>query len=89
MMETRISPAIAVRLCGYYTRHLAYALIAESALEVAIPATKRSEIENQLWTLQDKDGGIWTDYNRDGSLPDRAKKTNEIGPLVLLAYKNG
>ena len=39
--------------------------------------------------MQDKDGGLWTNYNRDGSFPALAKKTTEIGPLTLLAYSDG
>jgi hypothetical protein len=71
---------------AYYTRYLAYALIVERALHVKIPATMRDAIQNRLWSVQDKDGGLWTNYNRDGSLPPFAKKTTEIGPLTLLAY---
>lgn len=71
---------------AYYTRYLAYALIVERALGKRIPEPARSEIESRLWTMQDKDGGIWTNYNRDGTVPPFAKKTSEIGPLALLAY---
>ncbi len=73
---------------AYYTRHLAYVLIAEKALHTKIPPKTKAQIQNQLWSLQDKDGGIWTNYYKDGTLPHFAKKTNEIAPLTLLAHTN-
>jgi len=73
---------------SYYARYLAYALIVERALHAKIPAETRGSIEARLWALQDADGGIWTNYYADGSLPDLAKKTSEIGPLTLLAYND-
>jgi hypothetical protein len=71
---------------GYYTRNLAYALLCERALRTRLPADLRDAIQKRLWSLQDEDGGLWTNYSRDGSLPRLAKKTTEIGPLTLLAY---
>ncbi|MCX7013486.1 MAG: hypothetical protein NTW86_13185 [Candidatus Sumerlaeota bacterium] len=71
---------------AYYARYLAYALIAERALHAKIPPDIRDEIERRLWAIQDKDGGIWTNYYKDGSFPGMAKKTTESGPLTLLAY---
>jgi len=71
---------------AYYTRHLSYALIAEGMLQTRIPETIRKPLEQKLWACQDSDGGIWTNYMADGSFPHFAKKTNESGPLALLAY---
>ena len=71
---------------AYHTRCLAYALIAERALGIKIPADVRAKIETRLWACQDTDGGLWTDYLHDGTIPGHAKKTNEIAPLTLLAY---
>jgi hypothetical protein len=71
---------------SYYTRYLAYALIADRALGGGLSSDLREMIEQRLWSLQDEDGGLWTNYNADGSIPDLAKKTTEIGPLALLAY---
>ena len=74
------------RHSSYRTRNLAYALIAARALGRAIPSAARETIEKRLWACQDADGGIWTNYEKDGTIPHLAKKTTEIGPLVLLAY---
>lgn len=71
---------------AYYTRHISYALIAERMLQTRIPETIRIPMERKLWQCQDLDGGIWTNYMPDGSFPGFAKKTNESGPLALLAY---
>ena len=71
---------------AYYTRYLAYALIVERALHERIPPRVREAIQERLWALQDKDGGLWANYSRDGTIPGIAKKTTEIGPLTLLAY---
>ena len=60
----------------------------------------QSQIETQLWILQGNNGGIWDVYCAfDGKAPcnvnpsggstgisNVAKQTNEIAPLVLLAY---
>ena len=70
---------------AYYTRYLAYALIAERTLGSRIPISIRSAIWERLWSVQDVDGGLWTNYNGDGTIPPFAKKTTEIGPLALLA----
>jgi hypothetical protein len=70
----------------YHTRNLAYALIAERALRIRMPERIRGVVEERLWSGQDTDGGIWTDYCADGTIPPFAKKTNEIAPLTLLAY---
>ncbi len=71
---------------AYYTRHISYALIAERILQTRIPDSIRRPMEQKLWDCQDSDGGIWTNYMPDGSFPHFAKKTNESGPLALLAY---
>ena len=71
---------------AYYTRHISYALIAERCLKTRIPGEIRIQMERKLWFCQDTDGGIWTNYMPDGSFPHFAKKTNESGPLTLLAY---
>ena len=70
----------------YLTSHLAYALIAANALHVKLPDGLHEKVEQRLWACQDLDGGIWTKYNADGSIPNTGKKTNEIAPLTLLAY---
>lgn len=71
---------------SYYTRYLAYALLVARALREPLPVAMREAIEARLWALQDRDGGLWTNYLRDGTIPPVAKKTTEIGPLTLLAY---
>lgn len=71
---------------GYYTRHIAYAFIAERILGTPLPLELRQQMEKCLWACQDKDGGIWTNYMPDGSIPHFGKKSMEIGPLTLLAY---
>ncbi len=71
---------------SYYPRYLAYALLIARALREPLPAALREAIEARLWSLQDRDGGLWTNYLHDGTLPPVAKKTTEIGPLTLLAY---
>ncbi len=71
---------------AYYTRYLAYALIVEKALQVRLPQDVREGIQARLWSVQDRDGGLWTNYHRDGTIPPFGKKTTEIGPLTLLAY---
>ena len=70
---------------AYYTRYLAYALIAERMLGASIPPRIRAAIRSRLWSVQDIDGGLWTNYNADGTIPPFAKKTTEIGPLALLS----
>jgi hypothetical protein len=70
---------------SYYGRYLAFALIADNALRRPLPAALREQLEDRLWSIQDTDGGIWTNYNADGSFPALAKKTMEVGPLALLA----
>lgn len=79
-------PAGSRKDTSYRTRHLAFALIADRALGGALPAATRAAIEKRLWACQDADGGIWTNYNGDGTFPGLAKKTTEIGPLTLLAF---
>ena len=71
---------------SYYTRHISYALIAERILKTRIPRPVRDAMQQRLWACQDSDGGIWTNYLPDGSFPPFSKKTNESGPLALLAY---
>jgi len=71
---------------SYVTRYLPYALMAERAAHEKMPAAIKEAIESRLWSLQDSDGGVWTNFNADGSIPAIAKKTTEIGPLTLLAY---
>ena len=85
----------------YWTRDLAFALMCANALgeggasswgsHAQVP---KAEIEQRLWSAQAPRGGIWTNYcGRAGSsfcrgapVPPFAKQTNEIAPLVLLAY---
>ncbi len=51
-----------------------------------MPTPIHEQVASPLWACQVTDGGIWTDYNADGSIPAHAKKSNEIAPLTLLAY---
>jgi hypothetical protein len=57
----------------------------------------KASIENRLWRAQSDAGGMWTNTcgdppnpnrwcNNGAKLPSIAKQTNEIAPLVLLAY---
>ncbi len=57
----------------------------------------KAAIEQRLWSAQSPTGGIWTNYCVDAREGDRlclpgqkipvfAKQTNELAPLVLLAY---
>jgi hypothetical protein len=57
----------------------------------------KAAIEQRLWGAQSQTGGIWTNYCGDRAENDRlcapgqripqvAKQTNELAPLVLLAY---
>ncbi|MHC4250046.1 MAG: hypothetical protein ACYS9X_13035 [Planctomycetota bacterium] len=80
------TPARSGRDPSYRTRNLAYTLMADRALGGTLPAVTREAIEKRMWACQDADGGIWTNYGADGTIPGLAKKTTEIGPLVLLAY---
>lgn len=79
-------PAGSRKDMSYRTRHLAFALIADRALGGVLGAATREAIERRLWACQDVDGGIWTNYNADGTFPGLSKKTTEIGPLTLLAF---
>jgi hypothetical protein len=74
---------------SYYGRYLAFALIADNALGRPMPFARREQIEARLWSIQDPDGGFWTNYHADGSYPSLAKKTMEIAPLALLACADG
>lgn len=87
----------------YWTRDLAFAVMCANALgqgglqnwgtQGQVP---KASIEQKLWSSQSPSGGIWTNYCGDagaekcglGSIPKIAKQTNEIAPLVLLAYGN-
>lgn len=82
-------PARSKRHESYRTRNLAYALIAARALGRSLPPKTREAIEKRLWACQDEDGGIWTNYSKDGTIPHLAKKSTEIAPLALLAYDPG
>jgi hypothetical protein len=57
----------------------------------------KSSIERELWNAQSSTGGFWTNYcgataagsrpcSAGQKIPAFAKQTNEIAPLVLLAY---
>ena len=85
----------------YWARDLAFALMCANALgegglqnwgtQRQVP---KASIERKLWSSQSSSGGIWTNYCGaagirtcgPGSIPPIAKQTNEIAPLVLLAY---
>ena len=79
----------------YWTRDLAFALMCANALGVGSEGSwagvSKSSIEQKLWASQSSTGGIWSNYcsgdNCGGDfIPGIAKQTNEIAPLVLLAY---
>ena len=85
----------------YWTRDLAFTLMCANALDEGGQTTwgdrakvAKSAIERRLWRNQSASGGIWTIYcdavdsgDCSGSgIPSTAKLTNEIAPLVLLAY---
>jgi hypothetical protein len=83
----------------YWTRDLAFALMCANALGRGQDTkwgtqkvVAKADIEARLWSAQSADGGIWTNYcsasedcGRSG-IPTSAKLTNEIAPLILLAY---
>ncbi|MEX0321395.1 MAG: hypothetical protein AB3N63_04510 [Puniceicoccaceae bacterium] len=71
---------------GYYNPPISLSFIAAHALGAPLPVELRQQMEKRLWACQDVDGGIWTNYLPDGSIPHFGKKSMEIGPLTLLAY---
>lgn len=85
------------RLAGvYWTRDVAFALLCANALGEGQRLTwthgvSKAALERTLWSAQSDDGGFWTNYCAPTycggrRLPTFAKETNEIAPLVLLAY---
>jgi hypothetical protein len=86
----------------YWTRDLAFAVMCANALGQGNATNWGSKrqvpkalIEHRLWSAQSASGGIWSNYCGDAddskcapgaTLPGMAKQTNEIAPLVLLAY---
>ncbi len=80
----------------YWTRDLTFALLCANAIGAGAQndwgqGVTKSAIEQKLWASQSPSGGIWTNYCEgancaDGFTPSIAKQTNEIAPLVLLAY---
>ena len=85
----------------YWTRDLAFAILCANALGQGGEANwgskgqvAKAAIEQRLWAAQSPTGGIWTNYCGGGGakcegangIPRIAKTTNEISPLVLLAY---
>jgi hypothetical protein len=85
----------------YWTRDLAFAVMCANALGQrglqnwgTQQQVRKAAIEQKLWSTQSPSGGIWTNYCGDaaveecgpGSIAKMAKQTNEIAPLVLLAY---
>jgi hypothetical protein len=84
----------------FWTRDLAFAALCANALEQGNAATwgsgavAKAALEQRLWSSQSATGGIWTNYcggqskypNCPPAPPTIAKQTNEIAPLVLLAY---
>lgn len=84
----------------YFTRDLAFTLICANALGEGNQqswgeqhSVSKAEIEQRLWAAQSITGGIWTKYCgraaarcRNSDIPPVAKQTNEIAPLVLIAY---
>ena len=85
------------RLVGvYWTRDLAFALMCANALGVGtqsqLGSVQKAQLEQKLWSAQSPSGGMWSNYcSPDASdcklnIPAIAKQTNEVAPLVLLAY---
>jgi hypothetical protein len=85
----------------YWTRDLAFSLMCANALGEGGAASwgsrgqvAKAAIEQSLWSAQAPGGGVWTNYCasagasrcQGGPVPAFAKQTNEIAPLVLLAY---
>jgi hypothetical protein len=82
----------------YSTRDLAFALLCANALGQgntqyfgSQSRVSKAVIEARLWAAQSDSGGVWTNYCESPScstniVPPFAKLTNEIAPLVLLAY---
>lgn len=79
----------------YWTRDLAFALMCANAIgrgqgaRLGANVTK-ADVEQRLWKAQAGSGGVWTNYCEGPQcaayIPATAKLTNEIAPLVLLAY---
>ena len=84
----------------YFTRDLAFAMVCANAAGEGGQSTfgtqhpvSKAAIEQKLWAAQSPSGGIWTNYcgasatvRCTAGVPPVAKQTNEIAPLVLLAY---
>jgi hypothetical protein len=84
----------------FWTRDLAFAALCANALgqgdaaSWGSSAVAKAVIEQRLWSTQSATGGMWTNYcgaqsrypNCPPAPPTMAKQTNEIAPLVLLAY---
>jgi hypothetical protein len=70
------------RHSSYRTRNLAYALVAARALGRAIPSAVREAIEKRLWACQDADGGIWTNYEKDGTIAPGCARGRSTGREV-------
>ena len=85
----------------YWTRDLAFSLICANALGEGGASSlgshdqvPKAEVEQRIWSAQAPSGGIWTNYCgrasssfcRGAPVPRFAKQTNEIAPLVLIAY---
>jgi len=85
----------------YWTRDLALAIMCANALGQgelerwgSHGQVVKASIEQKLWSAQSSSGGVWTNYCGEagggkcdhGGIPRFAKQTNEIAPLVLLAY---
>lgn len=84
----------------FWTRDVAFAALCANALEQGNAASwgssavPKAAIEQKLWSSQSATGGMWTNYcggqskypNCPPAPPTMAKQTNEIAPLVLLAY---
>lgn len=80
----------------YYSRDLAFALMCAKACGMPWTTDPLPTIRYILSEMQDitgspkgfqnGDGGIWTNYTYNQVVQNSAKKTNEIAPLVALAY---
>jgi hypothetical protein len=85
----------------YWTRDLAFAALCANALGQGGQQTwgnktkvSKAPIEQKIWLTQSASGGIWSNYCSGAgtrkcnlqAIPRMAKQTNEIAPLILLAY---
>lgn len=68
----------------YATYKLALLLYASRIIGVTL--ADKEQVEDRLWSMQQSDGGIATEYNLDGT-PATNESNTETAPLVIIAYK--